>query len=40
MIRIDRRKGVALGCALALALAAGNAHADSSGMDWIGVVYL
>jgi len=36
----DRNHRIAQGCALALLLAAGSARADSSGMDWLGVVYL
>ena len=40
MTRIDRKKALAHGCALALALAAGSARADSSGMEWLGIVYV
>lgn len=40
MKHCNRNHGVAQGCALALLLAAGNARADSSGLDWLGVVYL
>lgn len=36
----NRRHRVAQGCALALLLASGSARADSSGLDWLGVVYL
>jgi hypothetical protein len=40
--RITRRRKplVAAGCGIALALGAGGARADSSGMDWLGIVYL
>jgi hypothetical protein len=34
------RSPVATGCALVLLLAAGRAKADTSGMDWLGIVYL
>jgi hypothetical protein len=40
MTRIDRSKSLARACAIALALAAGSARADSSGMEWLGIVYL
>jgi len=40
MTRIDRKTALAHGCALALALAAGSARADSSDMEWLGIVYL
>ena len=36
----ELHRPLARGCALALLLAAGSARADSSGLDWIGVVYL
>lgn len=36
----SRNPRVARGCALALLLAAGSARADTSGLDWLGVVYL
>jgi hypothetical protein len=37
----QRRKSlVAVGCGLALTLGAGSASAESSGMDWLGIVYL
>lgn len=35
-----RKPLVAAGCGIALALGAGGARADSSGMDWLGIVYL
>lgn len=38
--RPDRHHRLARGCALALLLASGAAHAESSGMDWLGVAYL
>ena len=40
MIRFDRRLAIAGASALALSLAAGNARADSSGLDWLGIAYL
>ena len=40
MTRIDRKRALAQGCALALALAAGSARADSSDMEWLGIVYV
>jgi hypothetical protein len=36
----DHSRRIARGCALALLLAAGGARADTSGLDWLGVVYL
>jgi len=36
----SRNLRVAQGCALTLLLAAGSARADTSGMDWLGTVYL
>ena len=35
-----RKSLVAAGCGLALTFGAGAARADSSGMDWLGIVYL
>jgi hypothetical protein len=40
MTGIDRKAAIAGASALALAMAAGPARADSSGMEWLGVVYL
>src|SRR5687767_15869832 len=40
MTHIDRKRALAQGCALALALAAGSARADSSGMEWLGIAYI
>jgi hypothetical protein len=34
------RRLLAAGCALAMTLGGGSARADSSGMDWLGIVYL
>src|SRR6188508_1320131 len=37
----NRRKSLAaVGCGVALALGTGAASAESSGMDWLGIVYL
>jgi hypothetical protein len=36
----DRNQRVAQGCALAFLLAAGSARADSSDMEWLGIVYV
>lgn len=35
-----RKSLIAVGCGLVLTLGAGGARADSSGMDWLGVMYL
>lgn len=40
MKQFDRSRRLAQGCAAALLLATGSARADSSGMDWLGVVYV
>ena len=40
MTRFDRKRSIAYSCALTLALAAGTARADSSGLEWLGIVYL
>lgn len=40
MTRMDRKSVLARGCALAFALTAGSARADSSDMEWLGIVYV
>lgn len=40
MLLFDRKSAVARVTALVFAIASGSAHADSSGMDWLGIVYL
>jgi hypothetical protein len=40
MTRFDRRAAIVGACALTLTLGTGVARADSSGMDWLGIVYL
>jgi hypothetical protein len=40
MIRFDRRAAIVGASALTLTLGTGVARADSSGMDWLGIVYL